>query len=109
MSPAGTAVKSSTGTSAASTRNRSSSSSRPRLIEMPDNVPTSALTLVEKIRHIQGPILVIGASGFVGANLMRSVFAVRRDVYGTTSRKPAWRLEDLPEDHVRTVDLFLDS
>ena len=76
---------------------------------MPDNVPMSALTLVEKIRHIQGPILVIGASGFVGANLMRSVFAVRQDVYGTTSRKPAWRLEELPEDHVRTVDLLIDS
>ena len=76
---------------------------------MPDNVPTSTLTLVEKIRHIQGPILIIGASGFVGANLMRSVFAVRQDVYGTTSRKPAWRLEDLPEDHVLTVDLLIDS
>jgi nucleoside-diphosphate-sugar epimerase/glycosyltransferase involved in cell wall biosynthesis len=76
---------------------------------MPDNVPASTLTLVEKIRHIQGPILVIGASGFVGANLLRSVFAVRQDVYGTTSRKPAWRLADLPEDHVRTVDLLIDS
>jgi nucleoside-diphosphate-sugar epimerase/glycosyltransferase involved in cell wall biosynthesis len=76
---------------------------------MPDKVPTSARSLVEKIRHIQGPILVIGASGFVGANLMRSLFAVRQDVYGTTSRKPAWRLEDLPEDHVRTVDLLIDS
>ena len=76
---------------------------------MPDNVPVSALPLVEKIRHIQGPILVIGASGFVGANLMRSLFAVRQDVYGTTSRKPAWRLEDLPEDRVLTVDLLIDS
>ena len=52
---------------------------------MPNNVPTTALSLVEKIRHIQGPILVIGASGFVGANLMRSMMAVRGDVYGTTT------------------------
>jgi polyisoprenyl-phosphate glycosyltransferase len=76
---------------------------------MPDNVPTSALSLVEKIRHIQGPILIIGASGFVGANLMRSMMAVRADVYGTTTRKPAWRLEDLPDDHVQMVDLLIDS
>ncbi len=76
---------------------------------MPESVPASTLTVVEKIRHVQGPILVIGASGFVGANLMRSVFAVRQDVYGTTTRKPAWRLEDLPDDRVRTVDLLVDS
>jgi polyisoprenyl-phosphate glycosyltransferase len=76
---------------------------------MSDDVPTRALTLVEKIRHIQGPILIIGASGFVGANLMRSLLAVRQDVYGTTSRKPAWRLEDLPEDRVLTVDVLIDS
>ena len=49
----------------------------------------------EPIRHLQGPILVLGASGFVGANLLRSL-PVRQDVYGTTTRKPAWRLEDLP-------------
>ena len=70
---------------------------------MPDDVrDAAASTLAEKIRRLQGPILVLGASGFVGANLMRSLFAVRDDVYGTTTRKPAWRLEDLPDDHVRT-------
>ena len=39
---------------------------------------------------------------------MRSV-AVRQDVFGTTTRKPAWRLEDLPDEHVRMVDLLIDS
>lgn len=76
---------------------------------MPDRVPASTLTLDEKIRHVQGPILIIGASGFVGANLMRTVSAVRQDVFGTTSRKPAWRLDDLPDDRIRTVDLLIDS
>ena len=52
---------------------------------------------------------MLGASGFVGANLMRSLLAVRQDVYGTTTRKPAWRLEDLPDEHVRLVDLLIDS
>jgi dolichol-phosphate mannosyltransferase len=76
---------------------------------MPDAAPTRAATLAERIRRLQGPILVLGASGFVGANLMRSAFAVRQDVYGTTTRKPAWRLEDLPDDRVRMIDLLIDS
>ncbi len=76
---------------------------------MPDASPTVAAPLAEKARHLQGPILVLGASGFVGANLMRSLFALRQDVYGTTTRKPAWRLEDLPDDRVRMVDLLIDS
>ena len=32
---------------------------------------------------------------------MRSLLAVRPDVYGTTSRKPAWRLDDVRDEHVR--------
>jgi polyisoprenyl-phosphate glycosyltransferase len=57
-------------------------------------------------RELHGPILVLGASGFVGANLMRSLLAVRSDVFGTASRDPAWRLSGLGEDHVITVDLL---
>lgn len=70
---------------------------------------TTDPTLAEKVRRLQGPILVLGASGFVGANLMRSMIAVRNDVYGTTTRTPAWRLEDLPDDRVKVVDLLIDS
>ncbi len=66
-------------------------------------------TLAEKILRIRGPILVLGASGFVGANLMRALIGAREDVFGTTTRKPAWRLEDLPEDRVRMADLLVDS
>jgi polyisoprenyl-phosphate glycosyltransferase len=76
---------------------------------MPEGVATSVVTLVEQIRRLQGPVLVLGASGFVGANLMRSLIAVRKDIYGTTTRKPAWRLENLPDDHVRMVDLLIES
>lgn len=71
--------------------------------------PSTTLTLAEKIGRLQGPILLLGASGFVGANAMRAIFSVRKDVYGTTTRAPAWRLEDLPEDNVRVVDLLIDS
>lgn len=58
------------------------------------------------IRELRGPILVLGASGFVGANLLRSLLAVRQDVFGTASRDPAWRLADCGEDHVIIVDLL---
>src|SRR5271166_1729232 len=64
---------------------------------MPVDTLRTRDSLAEKVCRLQGPILVLGASGFVGANLLRSLIAVRRDVYGTTTRKPAWRLEDLPD------------
>jgi hypothetical protein len=35
---------------------------------MPDAVSASAVSLAEQIRHLHGPILVLGAGGFVGAN-----------------------------------------
>ncbi len=76
---------------------------------MPDPSPRPPSLISEKIRRLQGPILVLGASGFVGANLMRTIFDLRQDVFGTTTRTPAWRLEGLPPDNVRTVDLLIDS
>ena len=65
--------------------------------------------LEARIRRLQGPILVLGASGFVGANLFRSLLTFREDVYGTASRQPAWRLAELPADRVRTIDVLIDS
>jgi dolichol-phosphate mannosyltransferase len=61
------------------------------------------------IRQLQGPILVLGASGFIGANLLRMLLQQREDVYGTATRLPAWRLEDLPKKHVLVTDLLIDS
>jgi dolichol-phosphate mannosyltransferase len=65
--------------------------------------------LTEKIRRLQGPILVLGSSGFLGANLLRALLKVRMDAFGTTTRKPAWRLAGLPEEQVKVVDLLVDS
>jgi nucleoside-diphosphate-sugar epimerase len=65
--------------------------------------------LNEKIQNLVGPILVLGASGFVGANLMRTLAQHRDDVVGTTSELPAWRLHGLPDDAVRLVDVLVDS
>ena len=61
------------------------------------------------IRQLQGPILVLGASGFIGANLLRMLLQHREDAYGTATRLPAWRLEDLPRKHVLVTDLLIDS
>ena len=69
----------------------------------------SALLLESRIRRLQGPVLVLGASGFIGANLFRTLLQSRDDVHGTTSRLPAWRLDGLPADRVHAVDLLIDS
>lgn len=65
--------------------------------------------LAKKIARLQGPILVLGGSGFVGANLMKILLSVRTDVFGTARSFPAWRLEGLPETNVITIDLLVDA
>jgi dolichol-phosphate mannosyltransferase len=65
--------------------------------------------LEAKIKKLQGPILILGGSGFVGANLLRSIAETRPDVVGTTTRMPAWRFEGLAARHIRVVDLLVDS
>src|SRR4029079_1556697 len=61
----------------------------------------------DRIRSLQGPILVLGASGFVGANLARTLLEHRADLVDTTKRTPAWRLEDLPARNVREFDALV--
>lgn len=67
------------------------------------------LTLEQKIGRLQGPILVLGGSGFVGGNLLRTLLRYRDDGYGTATRLPAWRLEGLPAKNVLVCDLLVDS
>lgn len=49
----------------------------------------------EQANQLQGPILIFGAGGFIGANLFRSISRYRSDVFAVTS-KPfiPWRLDD---------------
>jgi polyisoprenyl-phosphate glycosyltransferase len=72
-------------------------------------LPAAFSSLPDRIRHLHGPILVLGSSGFVGANIMRAMLQFRGDVYGTATRTPAWRLEDILAKSVHTVDLLIDS
>lgn len=62
--------------------------------------------LVEKITILKGPILVLGASGFIGANLFRTLLENRNDVFGTTSSLPNWRLEGIDESRIIEGDLL---
>ena len=62
-----------------------------------------------KIKRLQGPILVLGASGFVGANLLRALLAHREDVFGTVFHAPAWRLEGVSERTILVADLLVDA
>lgn len=50
---------------------------------------------------LEGPIVVFGAGGFIGANLVRTMLLYRQDVYAITS-KPfiPWRLDDIPAQHI---------
>lgn len=65
--------------------------------------------LESKIRKLQGPILVLGASGFVGANLLRTLLRYRSDVCGTYFHHPAWRLDGIPEANLARADLLVDA
>jgi nucleoside-diphosphate-sugar epimerase/glycosyltransferase involved in cell wall biosynthesis len=67
------------------------------------------LSLEQKIGHLQGPILVLGGSGFIGGNVALTLLRYRQDVFVTATRLPAWRLEKVPQDRVKVVDLLIDS
>jgi len=72
--------------------------------------PSDSSTAIEsKIRRLQGPVLVLGASGFVGANLLRMLLAHRDDVHGTVFHAPAWRLEEIPGRHLVVTDLLVEA
>ncbi|MBK8658093.1 MAG: NAD-dependent epimerase/dehydratase family protein [Bacteroidetes bacterium] len=63
------------------------------------------MSLQDKIRtevlKLEGPIVVFGAGGFIGANLVRAILEHRQDVYAVTS-KPfiPWRLDDIAPAHI---------
>lgn len=64
-----------------------------------------SLPLAEKIKALQGPIAVIGASGFLGANVFRALLDCREDVIGTVFSGDSWRLEGIPAQALTHLNL----
>ncbi len=56
--------------------------------------------------RLKGPIFIIGASGFIGANLFYSLHALRDDIYAC-SRNPhkSWRLTGVDETRLINMDV----
>lgn len=63
------------------------------------------MNLENKIKNLPGPILVIGASGFIGANLLRSCIQYREDVTGTVFSGDLWRLHDISSANIMFLNL----
>lgn len=75
----------------------------------PDSLVALKAAIHRSAARLEGPILVLGASGFVGANLFATLLESRTDVHGTASRRPAWRLEHFPQELVHTADILIES
>ncbi|MFO0320840.1 MAG: NAD-dependent epimerase/dehydratase family protein [Bacteroidota bacterium] len=60
----------------------------------------------EEVNKLEGPIVIFGAGGFIGANLMRQILKYRKDVYAVTS-KPfiPWRLDDINPNNILHGDI----
>jgi len=83
---------------------------------MPDLPSTSILTDLcsdnwteadrEEARKLQGPIWVVGASGFIGAKLFFSLSQVRQDVFAVSRQvESSWRLLHSPFLNRITLDV----
>jgi dolichol-phosphate mannosyltransferase len=57
------------------------------------------------LQALQGPILVLGAGGFIGANLYHAIAAGRSDVVAVVRSEEGWRLAEVPDDKVMAADL----
>ena len=60
----------------------------------------------EEIKKLEGPVVIFGAGGFIGANLFRCIAQVRKDVFAVTS-KPfiPWRLDDVDQSQIIHCDI----
>jgi dolichol-phosphate mannosyltransferase len=62
----------------------------------------------QKIQELKGPILVFGASGFIGANLLNTILKYRKDCYAITHNpRSAWRLRllEIPQENILHCDI----
>jgi len=50
-----------------------------------------------EIKKVKGPILIIGAGGFIGYNILLKFLETRLDIYGIVKHKNSWRLKEFKE------------
>lgn len=62
------------------------------------------MSIKNNINSLQGPILVMGASGFIGANLFKMIRAHREDVFAGVKGKKGWRLAEINDDSIVVFD-----
>jgi polyisoprenyl-phosphate glycosyltransferase len=63
------------------------------------------MSIQSHIAALQGPILVTGASGFIGANLFKTIQAYRSDVFAVVQRDKGWRLAEIDDEKIVAADL----
>ena len=63
------------------------------------------MSLDVHIQALKGPVIVTGASGFVGANLFKILIAHRKDVFAVVRREKGWRLAEIDDENIIAVDL----
>ena len=70
-------------------------------------IPTWGSQQIEEALLLPGPILIFGASGFIGANLFHSLRTLRDDVYAV-SRNPqkSWRLSGIQSTRLINADII---
>ena len=68
------------------------------------NEETLETDYLKQISKLDGPILVTGAGGFIGAALLKALLAVRSDVYGV-ARKQNWRLKGVTPAQMKYINL----
>ena len=75
-------------------------------------MPAESLTLEQKIKSLEGPVFVFGASGFIGANLLAEILKHRSDCYAIThDSKRAWRLKwlNIPYQNIAFCDILFKN
>ena len=63
------------------------------------------MNINKHIQSLEGPILVLGASGFIGANLFKILLSKREDVFGVCRLEKGWRLEGVDTKNIMFTDV----
>lgn len=62
---------------------------------------------IEEAKSLEGPILLVGASGFIGAKMYYSLSRLRPDVFVISKRaKQSWRLSLADKSRIEDVDIL---